>query len=168
MAFIWWLFARAGSAALFYGGGKTASCTTLYGYHKAQKVSGNYLPGDIVFFNFSGGTATQHVGIVESYDGVELTTIEGNTGSTNQANGGQVQRRTRALKYVVAAYRPNYEEDKQMDNTPSPSAKTAVEWAQKNGILLGNADGDLMLSSPCTRHQMCVFLRRIARPMATA
>ena len=46
-----------------------------------------------------------------------------------------------------------------MDNTPKIS-KEAVEWAQANGILNGNKDGDLMLSSPCTREMVMVFLHR--------
>ena len=49
-----------------------------------------------------------------------------------------------------------------MDNTPK-IRKEAVEWAQANGILNGNKDGDLMLSSPCTREQMVVFLFRYHR-----
>ena len=47
-----------------------------------------------------------------------------------------------------------------MDNTPAPAHKEGVEWAVENGILTGNADGDLMLSQPVTRQQMCTMLRR--------
>ena len=35
-AFIWWLFREAGAPELFYGGGKTASCTTLYNWYRRQ------------------------------------------------------------------------------------------------------------------------------------
>ncbi|MGI5906814.1 MAG: CHAP domain-containing protein [Candidatus Pararuminococcus gallinarum] len=48
----------------------------------------------------------------------------------------------------------------EMDNTPAPAHKEGVEWAVENGILTGNADGDLMLSQPVTRQQMCTMLRR--------
>lgn len=48
-----------------------------------------------------------------------------------------------------------------MDNTPSPAHKEGVEWAVKNGILTGNSEGDLMLSQPVTRQQMCTMLRRL-------
>lgn len=111
--FLWWLFGQLDSAALYFGGEKTASCSTLYGYHKAQgqAVSGDYQPGDIVFFNFSGGTAPTHVGLCESWDGAQVTTIDGNTGNTLEQKGGVVLRRTRAKEYIVAAYRPQYEEE---------------------------------------------------------
>jgi peptidoglycan hydrolase-like protein with peptidoglycan-binding domain len=42
VVFIWWCFSQAGMAPIFYGGGKTASCTTLatfYGYKKAPAAA---------------------------------------------------------------------------------------------------------------------------------
>ena len=50
-----------------------------------------------------------------------------------------------------------------MDNTPSPAHKEGVEWAVENGILRGNAEGDLMLSQSVTREQMCTMLYRLAK-----
>lgn len=52
-----------------------------------------------------------------------------------------------------------------MDNTPSPAHKEGVEWAVKNGILTGNSEGDLMLSRPVTRQQMCTMLYRMWKLM---
>lgn len=112
-AFVWWVFAEAGASELFYGGKKTAHCATLLNYHKkaGQSVSGNYKPGDIIFFNFSGKTNAEHVGICVEYNKSKgtITTIDGNTGTVNEANGGAVMYRTRALKYVIGAYRPAYD-----------------------------------------------------------
>lgn len=51
-------------------------------------------------------------------------------------------------------------EVKIMDNTSSPAHKEGVEWAIANGILTGNSEGDLMLSQPVTRQQMCTMLYR--------
>ena len=51
-------------------------------------------------------------------------------------------------------------EVKIMDNTPSGAHKAGVEWAVANGILTGNSEGDLMLSQPVTRQQMCTMLYR--------
>lgn len=56
-------------------------------------------------------------------------------------------------------------EVKIMDNTPSPAHKEGVEWAVKNGILTGNSEGDLMLSRPVTRQQMCTMLYRMWKLM---
>ena len=111
--FIWWLFQQVGAPGLYYGGGKTASCTTLNSYHKARgQAVTDYQPGDIIFFDFSGKKKiTEHVGICESVEDGYITTIDGNTGTTNEANGGAVMRRKRSLKYVSAAYRPHYEKE---------------------------------------------------------
>ncbi len=144
-AFVWWVFREAGASGLFYGGKRTASCSTLLGFHKAQAVRENYLPGDIIFFNFDGKRNTQHVGICEGWDGQYITTIDGNTAPTNEANGGAVMRRRRAKKYIVGAYRPAYEEDtmtqtdfdKMMDNyLERRGSKPASGWA---GQLLAQA-----------------------------
>lgn len=52
-------------------------------------------------------------------------------------------------------------EVKIMDNTPSGAHKEGVEWAIANGIMTGNDEGDLMLSQPVTRQQMCTLLYRM-------
>ena len=56
-------------------------------------------------------------------------------------------------------------EVKIMDNTPSGAHKDGVEWAVANGILTGNSEGDLMLSQPVTRQQMCTMLYRFWKLM---
>lgn len=111
--FVWWVFREAGASSLFYGGGKTAYCPTLKNYHKGQAVK-DYQPGDVIFFNFSGKTNAAHVGICESWDGQYITTIDGNTGSGNEANGGAVMRRKRHKKYIVGAYRPAYQKEEEI------------------------------------------------------
>jgi hypothetical protein len=60
-------------------------------------------PGWIVFYNWDGGGAAQHVGIVESADADTLRTIEFNTGVPNQPTGGAVARKNRdtAKKFVI-------------------------------------------------------------------
>lgn len=111
--FIWWLFREAGAPKLFFNGKKTAYCPALFDYHRRQGqafgVAGHYEPGDIIFFNFNGGSSPQHVGICESWDGRYITTIDGNTGTGSEADGGAVMRRKRASHYIVGAYRPKYE-----------------------------------------------------------
>ena len=111
--FVWWVFREAGASDMYYGGGETAYCPTLMSFHKKQKVT-DYRPGDIVFFNFSGRSSAGHVGICESWDGTYITTIDGNTGSASEDNGGAVLRRRRHKKFIVGAYRPEYQEDDDM------------------------------------------------------
>lgn len=123
--FLWWVFRQANASSLFYGGEKTAYCPTLLSYHKGlgQGVHGNYQPGDIIFFNFSGGTGASHVGICESWDGTNITTIDGNTGTDNEANGGAVMRRKRNKKYIIGAVRPAYQSGKKLYDIKVPLLK---------------------------------------------
>ena len=111
VTFVWWVFRQAGFSLY-----KTASCTALVERYReaspSQIVQGSYRPGDLVFFDFSGRRAkTEHVGIVESVaaDGT-LTTIEGNTGMGNDANGGAVMLRKRKQGLVTCGIRPGYSE----------------------------------------------------------
>lgn len=137
--FVWWVFREAGAPELYYGGGETVYCPTLMSFHKKQKVT-DYRPGDIVFFNFSGRSSAGHVGICESWDGTYITTIDGNTGSASEDNGGAVLRRRRHKKFIVGAYRPEYQEDDDMtqdqfnsfmDNYLKAKAKEpASDWAK--------------------------------------
>ena len=110
MAFIMWLMAQGGVTVPV----KTASCSALLTAAKkaGQLVTGGYKSGDVLLFNFSGGRSPTHTGILERVSGSTLTSIEGNTGTTNDANGGEVMRRTRKASSVVAAWRPNYTEVK--------------------------------------------------------
>lgn len=55
-----------------------------------------------------------------------------------------------------------------VDNTPGPAHREGVDWCVENGILTGNADGDLMLTQPVTRQQLCTMLYRFAKAMGAA
>lgn len=109
--FVWCVFMKNNASALFYGGGKTTSCTTLMKYYRknGQIVKSGYKPGDIVFYNFSGKKDADHVGIIERVSGKTIYAIEGNTAVGNESNGGEVMRRTRTAKYIIAVARPKYD-----------------------------------------------------------
>lgn len=113
MMFLQWLFHTARAADLLPA--KTASCGTMM--RAAQKaglwVTSGYRPGDLVIYDFPGGAATDHCGIVEAVETQTLTAIEGNTAVGNDSNGGMVMRRSRACSLVVGAVRPRYEEEEE-------------------------------------------------------
>ena len=107
VTFVQWVMARAGMPLPI----KTASCTQLANWAKAhgQWVTRGYKPGDIVMFHWgSDPKVTEHMGIVKAVNGTRLITVEGNTSTTDQSNGGCVMERTRALVSVTGAYRPWY------------------------------------------------------------
>lgn len=165
MMFVMWVFAQVGALKLLPK--RTASCGDLMRAAKAAGcwVTKDYRPGDVVIYDFPGGAATDHTGIIEKVTLTGVVAIEGNTSQAgSQSNGGMVCRKTRPYSQIVGVVRPNYQkEDKRMDNTPSPAHKEGVEWAKKNGILTGDAAGDLKLTEPVTRQQLCTMLYRFAR-----
>lgn len=103
MVFVQWVFAQLGVALPQ----RTASCGALMraAQMSGQWVTENYRPGDVVIYDFPGGAATDHCGIVESVTDSGVVAIEGNTGSGSDADGGQVQRRSRARNVIVGAVR---------------------------------------------------------------
>ena len=163
--FVMWVFARAGVKLPI----ETASCTILRNAAKTAGcwVTGGYRPGDIAIYDWHADGKPDHCGIIETVGGSSVVAIEGNTAIGNDSDGGEVMRRTRTLGEILGAVRPIYEEAS-MDNTPSPAHREAVEWAVANGIMQGNGEGDLMLSQPVTRQQMCTFLYRLAKLMGKA
>ena len=103
MVFVQWVFAQLGVALPQ----RTASCGALMraAQMSGQWVTEDYRPGDVVIYDFPGGAATDHCGIVESVTDSGVVAIEGNTGSGSDADGGQVQRRSRAWSVIVGAVR---------------------------------------------------------------
>lgn len=116
VVFVWDAFRMSGASKLFFNGKKTAACQYLMAYAQKKervipKTRGQL--GDVVFFNFGGGTSPQHVGFIlkRNEDGSYLT-VEGNTsaGAGSQDNGGCVAIKTRKQSQVVFIYRPAYDQ----------------------------------------------------------
>lgn len=92
---------------------RLGNCGTLTDWYQSRSIyysrSSGYIPkpGDMVFFNWSGGTSAQHIGIVTGVSGNNLYTIEGNTGGDE---GYMCNGRTRSLNasYVLGYGVPNY------------------------------------------------------------
>lgn len=108
MMFIQWVFAKAGVELPV----KTASCGAFMRAARAsgQWVTGDYQPGDVVIYDFPGGAATDHCGIVTAVLPTGVLAIEGNTSTRSDSNGGTVMERARPASYIAGAYRPGYEE----------------------------------------------------------
>ena len=170
MMFVQWCFRQAGAQDLLPA--LTASCGALMraAQSKEQWITSGYQPGDVVIYDFPGGAATDHCGIVitQLTDGVRA--IEGNTGAGKDANGGRVMERTRPDRYILGAVRPHYEkEEVRMDNNiPDSYAAEAVKWAQANKIIQGDASGSLQLHQPCTVQKVVVLLWRFAKLLGRA
>lgn len=99
---------------------RTASCTTLMEAAKAKKtfVDNRHLaPGDLLLFDFAKkptGNKATHCGILSSINGPNIKSIEGNTSTKDETNGGTVMMRDRTINQVVGAFRPIFEGDLEM------------------------------------------------------
>lgn len=135
VVFIWWLFTHIDASGLFFGGNKTASCGTLFDFYEKQGMaSKNWMPnpGDLVEFTFDG-VQHCHIGICVSYDGKNVTTIDGNTSEVgSQDNGGHVLVRTRGKACIYGVIRPGYKEEPKPTPTPSPEPEE-VWYTVKKG-----------------------------------
>lgn len=151
VVFVWWVFRNTGLSNLFYGGGKTASCTTFTNYHQTQEVPFDEArAGDIVLFDWSGKqTVTNHIGIILEREGDTLHTVEGNT--NDHGGGGVVALKTREHQWVSHIIRPMYEVAKTEENAYDPIlhnmddvptwAAPAVKWGIQEGFINLAPDG---------------------------
>jgi len=90
---------------------KTASCPEMGDYAIAKKMNvkwGSQKRGDIVLFDFNHNGTSDHIGIVTYVGNGYIETVEGNTGSGSDTNGGEVQKRTRYKNQVNYFVRPKY------------------------------------------------------------
>ena len=94
-------------------------------YTRAAVAAGTYTPqkGDIIYFKSSrNSNPTNHVGIVTSYSGTTVYTVEGNTSSaTISTNGGAVCAKSYSITntYIVYICSPDY--TSQSVTPPAPS-----------------------------------------------
>ncbi len=148
--FIQWLFAQLKASSMLYG--KTANCGQQGAYFKKKKrlVTSGYKVGDIVFFHWTNSKSSwvpecyslDHVGIIEKVnaDGT-YTTIEGNTGSSNN---GEVMRRTRYAYQISCAGRPDYKVEKVVKKKIDEDGRWGVETTKRAQEVFGTpVDGKI-------------------------
>lgn len=182
MMFVQWVFAQVGATALLPV--RTASCGTLMRAAQAAGcwVTDGYRPGDVVIYDFPGGAATDHCGIIKTVGAAGIMAIEGNTAVGNDDNGGKVMERSRKFGVIVGAVRPRYDmygmEDEDMLDVETLTEEQLLRLAERMqaalaqrpiGVVLapeleeakalGITDG----SNPnalCTRAQAAVMVKR--------
>lgn len=128
--FVWWVFKHAGCPELFFGGKKSSYCPTIADYYIAKKQTvskSSGKPGDIVLFDFNDNNSSDHIGIIEKKNSNgSYTTIEGNTSTGSNTNGGQVMRRTRYRSDISWIVRPKYTQSSSSSSS-SNSGKLSVD-----------------------------------------
>lgn len=120
-AYVWDIYRMCGASKYFYGGNKTASCTTLLDYYKKHHpdwvtTDVNKLKhGDLVFYQFDKDKYSDHIGIFDSKrSATQFYAVEGNTSigtSGSQANGEYVARKLRKTSQVMSFVHIHFEDD---------------------------------------------------------
>ena len=176
VTFLWWVFQEAQERMAFFGGGRTASCSTLLRWYREQGLTvpvEQVKVGDIVILNFTGTKETQHCGLVTGKSDIinlstgmpySVWTIEGNTSPSDgsQSNGGMVCEKTRYPSQIVGVCRPQYkEEEKPVDDITGHWYTRPVNWALEQGLIEGYPDGSFKPNNPLTRAEACAMAERL-------
>lgn len=100
--FIAWCFYQTGIYERLDGLTNKAGCDPFMRWAK-QKGYWSRQPkvGALVLFDWEGDGSADHIGIVESFSGNTVISIEGNTAIGNDSNGGEVMRRTRYASDIL-------------------------------------------------------------------
>lgn len=173
VAFLWWVFHRAGESAAFFGGGMTASCRQLLGWYASQGLvcpAEDAQAGDIVLLSFDGSGEAQHCGlIIEAERGTDgrllwVRTVEGNTSPSTAGspdNGGCVAEKLRYTRNIVKLCRPRYQpEEGQADDVAGHWAEESIRRVRAAGLIQGYPDGSFRPDRPVTRAELAVILKR--------
>lgn len=82
--------------------------SALVYWKKNDKITIDPAPGDVVLYDWDGDNRSDHTGIFKRWitKGKTFEAIEGNTSTSNQSNGGEVQLRTRKVSQVAAFINP--------------------------------------------------------------
>lgn len=100
--FVSWCFYQTGIYDRLDGLTNKAGCDPYMRWAKARGYwSSKPKVGALVLFDWEGDGSADHIGIVESFSGNTVISIEGNTAIGNDSNGGEVMRRTRYASDIL-------------------------------------------------------------------
>jgi hypothetical protein len=98
--FCTWCFEMAGDSPSFVKGSRYAYVPYVVGDAREKRnglktVTGDPIPGDLVCFDWSAASSTTSGSSRSGSGAMTFYSIEGNTSTSSNSNGGQVMRRTR-------------------------------------------------------------------------
>lgn len=168
-----------------------AGCTYSMGYYKSKgQLFVQPKPGDQIFFSNDGWKTSYHTGLVEKVENGYVYTIEGNTSSASGvvANGGGVARKSYPISWGRYG-RPDYslvegyveEEDEEevtyeqfeffmeryleelAKKEPGAWSQESREWAEDNGLIRGDENGQKRYRTNITREEFVEVLKRFSK-----
>lgn len=105
--FVYYCLAHTGGKELMSGCKNKAYCPSIWNWAKAKGYTiskgSKAKYGDLVLFDWQKDGVCDHIGFILEDNGNTVDTLEGNTSSTSNGNGGCVQYRTRS-KSVIKGY----------------------------------------------------------------
>lgn len=146
VTFVWDIFRMADASELFYDGKKTAWCDAVRDWAKTNGLTVNKTEGkhgDLVLFDWNNNYSADHIGFIDSKnsDGT-YHTVEGNTSAGDNANGGEVQIRTRKQSEIMMIIRPKYEAE-DVEPEPTPTTNKGVVNLELRMLSKGMSGNDV-------------------------
>lgn len=112
--FVWWVFKKCKALHLLNGMTNYAYVPTWHNWAKENKLFHKGLSGiktgDLLLFEFDGDSGADHIGIFEKFVGTGVSSIDGNTSSSSENNGGCVNRRIRPKSFIKGYIKLAYDE----------------------------------------------------------
>ena len=112
--FVTWCSNQAGiSTSVIPRMGNCAAIANWFGERGRYFKRGELAPrtGDLIFYNWAGGSTQKHIGIVTGVSGGYVYTVEGNTGS-RQGYRAEAKSRPVSAGYIIGYARPDYNDAK--------------------------------------------------------
>lgn len=99
---------------------------------------------------------------VDAGDRIEVGQSIGREGSTGRSTGSHLHFEVRLNNETIdpCAYLGITNVCGTVDVSDVSWSDKAVKWAKENGIMIGNGNGDLMLSKNCTREEVITMMHR--------
>lgn len=146
--FVSWCASQAGiSTSIVPRLGNCAALVRWYTSHSEYYTrSSGYVPkaGDMVFFNWNGGSTAKHIGIVTGVSADSVFTIEGNTDTSGYRCNAKTRSRNAAyvLGYGVPAYNDadSYTGSYAFSAVPASSGSTAYSTTKLSVITTSASD----------------------------
>ncbi|MGN1478142.1 MAG: Ig-like domain-containing protein [Acutalibacteraceae bacterium] len=107
-------------------------------YHRASGFEPR--TGDLIFYNWSGGSTAKHIGIVTGVSGNNVYTVEGNTGSSHGYRAEAKTRRKNA-SYIIGYARPDYNDAKTYIGSYSFAEYAAMKYKTASAAAVVSAGG---------------------------
>ncbi|MBQ8782300.1 MAG: CHAP domain-containing protein [Clostridia bacterium] len=117
---------------------RIGNCASLVNWYSKR---GRYFPkngftpkaGDLIFFNWSGGSTAKHIGIVTGVSGNNVYVVEGNTGSS-QGYRAEAKTRKKNASYILGYARPAYNDGSTYIGSHSFAAYAASKYGWASAV----------------------------------